>query len=30
MSKGRITGELGKDEFDQERVMKYATMGTVH
>jgi inositol transport system ATP-binding protein len=29
MSKGRITGELGKDEFDQGRVMKYATIGTV-
>jgi ABC-type sugar transport system ATPase subunit len=25
MSKGRITGELSADEFDQERIMKYAT-----
>jgi inositol transport system ATP-binding protein len=30
MSKGRITGELSADEFDQERIMKYATMGTNH
>jgi inositol transport system ATP-binding protein len=27
MSKGRITGELGQEEFSQERIMKYATMG---
>jgi inositol transport system ATP-binding protein len=25
MSKGRITGELSAPEFDQERIMKYAT-----
>ena len=25
MSKGRITGELSAAEFDQERIMKYAT-----
>lgn len=27
MSKGRITGELEREQFSQERIMKYATMG---
>jgi inositol transport system ATP-binding protein len=30
MSKGRLTGELSAEKFDQETIMKYATQGSVN
>jgi inositol transport system ATP-binding protein len=30
MAKGRLTGELSVDDFDQETIMKFATQGSVH